>query len=294
MNESVSVIIPAYNAARTIERSLRSVFSQRYPALQIIVVDDGSTDNTAQILQNNYYGVIQYVFQSNGGAAAARNRGLAEATGKYIAFLDADDEWTPDKLCLQYATMENNRSVGLSFTDMSHWENGLLVHRSYLHERKYNFVSSGMIYDQLLHECFIFTPTVMMRRDIVERVGLFDESLRISEDYDLWLRIAKSYEVLYIDTPLLNRHRSDSNLTGDQLLYAESSINMLERLLESERRHKTRKKILVARLAEAYKNAAYHYRMSGQFSKARQYYINSFMYNPSIISVRGYIASFIT
>lgn len=285
----ISVVIPAFNSAGTIARAIESVLRQDEPTVEIIVVDDGSTDGTSELLAVSYPEQVIVIRQENRGAAAARNRGIARARGEFVAFLDADDEWVPGKLRLQIDRMEANPGAALCFTDMSHWEHGREVNRSYLRERGLG-ACGGRIFDRLLQECFIFTPTVVVRRTVFEAVGPFDESLRICEDYDLWLRIAERYELIFVDAPLLKRHRTGSNLTGNHLLFAQSSVALFERLLVGQRGNRGRERIIASRLADAHYNVAYHYREAGDLRRSRTHYLDSWMRRPSLRAVKGALA----
>lgn len=286
----ISVVIPAYNAAATLRRCLESVFAQGGEP-EVIVVDDGSRDDTYRLLTEEYGGRVTSIRQANAGPAAARNCGIRAARGRYIAFLDADDEWLPDKLSRQFHYLENNPGCGMCFTDMSHWEGGREVHRSYLKERGYRYAAGGRIYDNLLRECFVFTPTVMVRREVLDQVGLFEEKLRIAEDYDLWLRIAERFPVHYLDLPLLRRHRTGNNVTGNLLLYAECSIWLLEQLLERNRAHPGRVEILRRRLAELHRHAGYHEKLAGSPERSRRHYLKSLKYRFTPGALKGFAGS---
>lgn len=239
----VSVIIPIYNAQATIAEALDSVLAQVYADYEVIVVNDGSTDGSEAVIRRyvtDGKADIIGVTQKNKGAAAARNAGIRIARGELIAFLDADDLWDTDKLKTAVETLEAHPGVMLVFSDMRHSVDGKMVHASYLHERGYRHIASGQIYDNLLKENFIFTPTVVMRKSVFTKAGYFDESLKIAEDYDLWLRIAKDFETLFIDRPLVTRRRIGSNITDDKRLYIESGIRLRKKLLEIHKQEPAR------------------------------------------------------
>lgn len=289
MSIRVSVVIPVYNSAETIIRAVESVLCQDESSIEIIVVDDGSMDGSAELLAARYPQQVIVIRQENRGAAAARNRGIAAARGEFVAFLDADDEWVPGKLRLQTERMEANPEAALCFADMSHWEHGREVHSSYIRERGLG-ACGGRIFDRLLRECFIFTPTVVVRRGVFETVGPFDEGLRICEDYDLWLRIAERFELVFVDAPLLKRHRTGANLTGDRLLYAQSSIALFERLLAGQKGNRERERIIVSQLADAHRNVAYHYREAGELHQSQTHYLKSWRLRRSFRTLKGWLA----
>ncbi|HEV2884107.1 MAG TPA: glycosyltransferase [Pyrinomonadaceae bacterium] len=198
MAPTVSVVIPTYNLASLLPEAVASVRAQRCPNLEIIVVDDGSTDNTEEVLNSlTRDGDLRWFRQENTSAAAARNRGIAEAKGDWIAFLDADDVWLPDKLATQFAELEKNPGAAFSFSDVQVlFENG---EQQDLPTRK----SRSPLMLQLLSGNLFATPSVIVRRDCLNAVGAFDASLRTGEDWDLWLRLAARYTAVPVYRPLV-------------------------------------------------------------------------------------------
>jgi len=208
---AVSVIIPVRNCAETISRSLESVLEQDFTDYEIIVVDDGSTDGTREVVEK--FGERIRLFRQEGrGAAAARNRAIGESRGRYLAFLDADDTWLPGKLSLQYEYLEAHPTVGLVYSDLATFDSGGELSSSYdSHHRK---IHQGMVFDKLFLKNFIGTITVMARRECFDRAGLFPESFTHSSDWHQWLRIAMYYPVGYLDKPLARYRWSASSLTS--------------------------------------------------------------------------------
>lgn len=292
MSVRVSVIIPAFNSVGTIVRAVESVLSQDWSNLELIVVDDGSTDGTAELLAVRYPEQVIVIRQDNRGAAAARNRGIAAAKGEFVAFLDADDEWVPGKLRLQIEQLDENSGAALCFADMSHWENGREIYRSYLRERGLG-PCGGKIFDRLLQECFIFTPTVIVRRTVFATVGPFDEGLRICEDYDLWLRIAKRFEIIFVNATLLKRYRTGANLTENRLLFGQSLVALFERLLTEQEGNRGRELIITSRLADAHFNVAYHCRETGALRRALTHYLASWQCQRSFRALKGALGCFL-
>lgn len=192
----LSVIIPSYNRAALLERALASVFAQTRPCDEIIVVDDGSTDATAATLHSlkaRSPVALQVLVQDNLGAAAARNAGLERARGDLVAFLDADDWWLPQKLALQVAAMERQGEYLLSHTREIWYRQGRRVNQKKKHDPP-----GGDIFIPSLRMCVVGMSTVVARRALFERYGGFDASLPCCEDYDLWLRVARSEPFLLI------------------------------------------------------------------------------------------------
>ena len=193
----VSVIIPTYNRAWVIEEAIDSVLAQDYTEFELIVVDDGSTDHTSDVL-DSYRNVIKVFPQKNKGVSAARNRGIAEASGKFIAFLDSDDLWLPQKLTVQIEFFDQTPDALICQTDEIWIRNGLRVNPKKRHKKP-----SGMIFKPSLKLCLVSPSATMIHRGLFDRVGGFDETLPACEDYDLWLRISCRFPIHLIDTPLI-------------------------------------------------------------------------------------------
>ncbi|MCS7281140.1 MAG: glycosyltransferase family 2 protein [Desulfobacterota bacterium] len=190
----VSAIITTYNRRDFVKEAIESVLNQDHRPEEIIVVDDGSDDGTEEEVKKY---PVKYVWKENGGVSSARNLGIKISNGEYIAFLDSDDLWLKKKVSTQVHLME---SLGyhVSYTDEIWIRNGRRVNPKKKH-KKY----SGFIYDKCLPLCIISPSSVMIKRQVFEKVGLFDESLPVCEDYDMWLRITALYPVLFIEKPLI-------------------------------------------------------------------------------------------
>ena len=193
----VSVIVPTYNRADRLEETLRSIISQTYQDFELIVVDDGSTDNTPKVMQS-FPGAQYLAMEKNSGVSKARNLGLACAKGQFICFLDSDDLWDEKKLQIQVNWMENNADSRVCYTDEIWIRNGVRVNPMNRH-RKY----TGDIFRHCLALCIVSPSSVMIRAELFDEIGNFDESLPVCEDYDLWLRIAAKYEFHFIEAPLI-------------------------------------------------------------------------------------------
>lgn len=196
----ISVIIPTYNRAMLLSSAIDSVLSQTYEDYELIVIDDGSTDDTTEIVNKYSTDKLRYVFQENKGRSAARNYGIKLAKGEYIAFLDSDDLFVPSKLEAQVRILDNNPCYGLVYSHANTIdENG-----DNLDQYSYTGNLSGWIYPDLLYirNNVITTPTVMVRAKALADVGGFDETMHICEDLDLWCRIARKFQVMQICQPL--------------------------------------------------------------------------------------------
>ena len=199
MNESndnlVSVIIPTYNRAHVLERALDSVLVQDYKPIEIIVVDDGSTDDTTKVL-DRYEGKIRVLTQTNKGVSAARNLGIRESCGRFIALLDSDDAWTSDKVRRQIDFFKANPDVLICQTEEIWIRNGKRVNPKFKHKKP-----SGMIFEPSLKLCLVSPSAVMIEKSLFNIKGMFNEDFPVCEDYDLWLRIALDTPIYLIDKP---------------------------------------------------------------------------------------------
>jgi glycosyltransferase involved in cell wall biosynthesis len=178
-----SVIIPSYNRYEALQRAIASVNSQTYKDFELIVVDDGSEDETQQIepMYNNY---LKYIRQSNRGVSSARNTGIITSNSPFIAFLDSDDQWLPDKLQEQYKYIKENPGTAIHQTDEIWIRNGRRVNSMNRHAK-----SDGNIFLRSLELCMVSPSSVVIKRELFDAYGLFDVNLPVCEDYDLWLRI---------------------------------------------------------------------------------------------------------
>lgn len=210
---TVSVVIPSYNSAHHITETLESVFNQTYQPREIIVVDDGSTDGTRSMLEK-YRDRIIYVYQKNAGEPAARNTGIRRASGDFIAFLDADDLWLPNKLELQMDYFEKRPEVALVYTDMKQFDENGITHESIKEWLKMS-PPSGYVFPQLFAETLFGSGTVVFRKSCVEKVGFFDETFFVGSDYEMWLRMARYFKFGYVDEPLMMyRHHASMATRG--------------------------------------------------------------------------------
>jgi len=209
----VSVIIPTYNCAKYLSAAIGSVLSQTCQDFEIVVVDDGSTDNTSEIVAdylNNFPNRIKYLYQNNHGIACARNFGIKNSVGEYIALLDADDILLPEKLEKSLLAFADKKEIGLVHTGvLCINETGELLKQEILQDDYQNRMKknlSGKIFKQLFfREAHICTSSVILKKECIDKVGLFDEYLSYlgCEDRDLWLKIAEKYEIAYVDLPLV-------------------------------------------------------------------------------------------
>ncbi len=190
---SISVVIPTFNRCKRLQRALNSVFFQSCPPDEVIVIDDGSNDDTDMMIKTKFPDV-QYCFQKNKGVSHARNVGISLANGDWIAFLDSDDEWLPEKLKMQQQVLSNKTEIKICHTEEIWLRNGIRVNQMNKHKK-----TGGWIFQRCLPLCAMSPSSIIIHRSVFEEVGVFDETLPACEDYDLWLRITAKYPVAFID-----------------------------------------------------------------------------------------------
>lgn len=196
----ISVIIPVYNRVNLVGRALTSVYAQSRSPWEVIVVDDGSSDGTGDYVRS-HFPQARYIHQSNQGVSAARNRGIDAASSDWLAFLDSDDEWLPQKLQIQCRALETNSKHRVCHSNEVWVRRGKRVNPMRKHAK-----SGGNIFRRCLPRCVISPSSVIVHRSVLETVGGFDEALPVCEDYDLWLRVCAVYSVFYVEQPLIIKY----------------------------------------------------------------------------------------
>ena len=224
MEPLVSVVIPTYNSGRYIRDAVDSVLGQTYENIEVIFIDDGSTDDTKDILQQ-YGSKIRYVFQNNAGPSAARNNGIKLSSGEMVAFLDADDIWMPNKLELQVALMQQYNAVGLvgcgRYTIDS---SGRIIAGPFITE---NCKDMRALLQNIMVRPMLGTPTVLIRRECFNKVGLFDESLRGAEDWKMWIKFAKCYQIRFVEEPLVMIRVHEANTSTNVELMKSCAMKIV-------------------------------------------------------------------
>ena len=232
----VSVIIPTFNREKFISECVQSVLAQTLPAREIIIVDDGSTDATYNILRDLGFNslstkktVLRYFFQQNRGVSSARNLGIKEARSEYIALLDSDDLWLKSKLDRQVSAFQNDtQSSRLCHTDEIWIRNGVRVNQHKKHKKH-----GGNVFQSCLKLCCISPSSAMMHRSVFEDFGFFDEDLPACEDYDFWLRYSAKEDVNFIDEPLIIKKGGHSDqLSGAHWGMDRFRIYSIEKILK--------------------------------------------------------------
>ena len=223
----VSVIIPTFNRGWILKEAIDSVLDQEFLDYELIIVDDGSTDNTQEILDSYGQDVI-VLRQSNRGVSTARNKGISGATGQLIAFLDSDDLWLPQKLSRQVDFFNANPAALVNQTEEIWVRNGVRVNSKKRHQKH-----PGMIFERSLDLCLVSPSAVMIRKTLFEIVGVFDENLPACEDYDLWLRISCRYPIHLIDVPLIIKRGGHADQLSKTPGLDKFRIQALKKIIDS-------------------------------------------------------------
>jgi cellulose synthase/poly-beta-1,6-N-acetylglucosamine synthase-like glycosyltransferase len=240
MNEpAVTVVIPAFNAAPFIGDALRSIREQTLKGVEVLVVDDASTDDTVREA-TRFAGEMDLTVltQPNAGPAAARNRGIQRARSRYCAFLDADDVMLPERLQAQLEMLAAEPDLGLVHTDLMTFDDRGVIHRT---RRAFSEPCGGMVLDKLLLNNFITTSTVMAPTACLKEVGMFGESRRVSEDFELWLRMAARWKVGFIDQPLVQYRRRPGSLSDDKVLSAQCALDVVKQFWLEHPEYRTKR-----------------------------------------------------
>jgi len=234
----ISVVIPTYNRYDFLKRALASVFAQTYQPSEIIVIDDGSTDNTSDIKQD--FPSIKYFYQKNCGVSSARNLGIKKASYEWIAFLDSDDEWHPQKLKEQVLFHKQNQDILMSYTD----ERWIRDSKEVKIPKKFK-KHGGDIFNECLSHCIIAPSASIVHKSLFDKVGLFDEELEVCEDYDLWLRIALENKIGLVDKKLITKYAGHENQLSFKYWGMDRfRVKSLEKLLVSIQKETVKKVLL--------------------------------------------------
>ena len=275
MSSLISAVIPVYNSADYVGDALESVFAQSYRPLEVIVVDDGSTDDTAAAVKK--FPQVIYVNQENGGPSRARNAGIKLARGEFIAFLDADDLWPQGKLHEQFELFRRHPNAGLVFGDMRIFSaqgqtQPSMFERYDLTENYFgNRETVVDAVDKLMHRNFIPTGTVMARKSALAAAGLFAENRRLAEDWDLWLRMAIRFHIAYAAKVWELKRAHQENVSRDIEAMTVAALDVLEKFT-SDNAELLDKRNALARLhlRNGYRNLGYYYLQQIALAKARR------------------------
>jgi glycosyltransferase involved in cell wall biosynthesis len=276
----VSVVIPVYNGVAYVARALDSVFAQTYPNLELIAVDDGSTDGSAEVLAE-YGARLVVVRQENQGVAAARNAGMRRAAGRFIALLDQDDWWRPEKIARQVELLVSDERIGLVHTGVEHWDEATGSYTGPLDPDARPERLTGDCFRRLLLDNQVYNSSVVVRASVLEEVGLCDLQIRGNtvQDYDLWLRIARQTRFGFVPEPLLVFRVHAGQGTWDRRLMLSEEARLLERVIAAE--GLARDRDVRRRMARLYDQFGTAQVDAGQRGPARRSFARSLRWRPS-------------
>lgn len=221
----ISVIIPVYNGAKTIKETIKSVLQQTYQDFEIIVINDGSQDETLAIINSIHNPKIKVFSYPNAGLSASRNRGFARACGKFIAFLDADDLWSEDKLAAQLAALQQNHQAAVAYS----WTDHIDEDGKFLRPASYTSCN-GNVYQRILVGNFLACGSnALISAQALTQVGGFDESLNSAEDWDMWLRLAPLYEFVVVPRPQVLYRISSYSMSANIFKMESASLQVIEK-----------------------------------------------------------------
>lgn len=298
-NPLVSVIIPAYNSSRYICEAIDSVLSQTYDNLEVIVVNDGSTDTTLQVLEK-YHKRIIVIDQLNQGAAHARNTGIKAAKGEFITFLDSDDYWFKQKVELQIQYLRQHPEMGAVYADWSRWHPVGNEFPDPLTLAPQNVTleidpeQSGWLYEKLFSDFIITTITILIKKSVLDEIGYFDTSLKMGEDYDLWLRLSRVTRIDKLSTPLALYRANLDSITNNPPLDVNYAYIVLLRAIEKYGYLKPDgsflpKSLVQRRLSGLCLDFAYQHYKCGNLSKAYEATWQGVQHNPSLAGVKTFV-----
>jgi glycosyltransferase involved in cell wall biosynthesis len=309
----VSVVIPVFNAEETIVEALESVSCQTYSPIELVVVDDGSTDNTTEVI-NNYHQwhlkncqektpiEFRYIHQENGGPSKARNTGIMASNGEYIAFLDADDLWTGDKLEKQLRIFSREPSVDIVFTDVkiSRLRNNQIEEFTVFHKKKLStdFFGHEFIvvdpFEKLMKLNFMPTPSVVARRACFDNGRLFNEKRRHVEDWELWLKMSLSLNFAYVKDVCVHVREMGDGLSSNEVEMMISIIDIFESFIEEHKNSglPLNRTVLLNSLKTQYKWTGYILMKNRKNKLARVYFRKSLAEGIDLKTICYYLSTF--
>ena len=262
---AVTVVIPTFNRSEHVVEAVQSVLDQTFRDFELVVVDDGSTDDTAARLAR-FEGQLRLIRQCNRGPSAARNLGIRETQSPFLAFLDSDDLWLPRKLEKQMAWMADHPNRLICYTDEIWIRRGVRVNPRKIHHKH-----GGTIFAHSLRLCIVSPSSVLMRRSFFDRVGCFDESLPVAEDYDLWLRAAVHLRFGFLAEPLIVKRGGHPDQLSAQWGIDRYRVRALVKLLDSGELSTRQRRLTRCELIRRCRILENGYRKRGKLAEARQF-----------------------
>ena len=279
----ISVIIPTYNSTKYIGEAINSVLRQTFTDYEIIVVDDGSTDNIKEIIDNNFP-QVRYYYLPHRGVSRARNYGIQRARGEFIAFLDADDLWLPEKLEKQIGVFNADQELMLVFTEHRFFDsNGI---REATFSKKERLMTGDIVKNIFLYS-HVALPTVMVRKNVFQEIGYFEENLNVAEDDNLWIRIALKFRIHLLDEVLVHCRMTENSLsriTSNVVTGVLKNVELIENKYPDLRKRLGRVNIR-RKKSYIYSDYGYFYFSNGDYETSRRCYLKSITYYPNISSL---------
>ena len=277
INPTVSIILPTYNRAHTLKKAIDSVLNQTYEDFELIIVDDGSTDNTYNLIKSiNDHRIIYVKHEKNKGAAAARNTGIRLAKGRYIAFQDSDDEWYLQKLEKQIKIIESNKQTDIVYSSFFLIKNG----QKLLYPRKKNFKLEGNLRKTFSRHNVVALPTVLIKKECIQKAGLFDERFPRFQDWEFFFRLSKYCNFKFIDEPLVIAHVQNDGITSNSKFLIEGLYLFIE---------KYKDELTKSSISALYRRLAVEKFKNGLKKEALFDIVKSIRFNP--LDIKSYIAA---
>jgi len=288
----ISVVIPAYNSRAYIPDAIDSVLGQTYRDFEIIIVDDGSSDAIGDLIGSRYPDARCLQIE-HGGPSRARNTGIRNARGEFIAFLDADDIWLPTKLEKQMEYFERHPDVAMVFTENNYFDDSGTIDYSFKLDKR--ILMKGNVPANIFLYSGVATPTVIVRKTVLDEVGYFDEELSIAEDDNLWIRIASKHEIGLIDEILVKVRKNHVSLTRDivdVIRGVEKNIELLKKKYRCF--DESMQSIIEKKISVIHNNLGYYHFIKNELKSARVEYAKSIRHDPrNLNSYRYLILSFL-
>jgi glycosyltransferase involved in cell wall biosynthesis len=285
MRPLVSIIMPTYNCGPYISAAIDSVLAQEYQNYELIIIDDGSTDDTEKVLKQ-YKGNFNYIKQNNAGPSAARNRGIKESRGEILAFLDSDDIWYPDRLEKSVGFLLEHPDVKMVSSDVDFFdETGIVINGQISLEKT---VHEGSIYDKLFLQNFISTITVTFWKECLDKAGIFDLRFRHGEEYDLWLRISHFYKYGFIRKSLSGYRLRAGSLVSEYESFLRTRLKIIAKHEELFPDYfKDHPHLIKMAETDLYFRYGYNFFHAGKSRQSRQCFLNVIKRNP--INLKSYL-----
>lgn len=290
----VSVVIPTYNYGRFLGEAIQSVLDQTFEDFELIVVDDGSTDNTKEVVDSFADPRVKYIYQENRGHSAANNVGILASKGEYVAILDADDVWLPQKLELQVKVLDSRPDVAAVCSDIYivDAQTGVITGRFWHNSPRLGPFNPHMAAQKALRRllsrgCFIHPSTALIRREVYNEVGLHDESLKTHEVWDMWVRVLLRFAVETIDMPLAKYRQHSANLSANWDQMYEDGVTVLNKATRTLPLAPDDLRVLKRRLARHHFSYGSGLVVNDRITLGRQKLLASIRLNPW--SVRPYV-----